>query len=99
MISAEEKKAFYLFLKGYTLREVKEATGLSRSQIQKIRSEAVKHMEPPNKQPMSQEWMKNFAREWNECVRNIKGEKRSETNEVPLTGWRANIMNRFMEQM
>ena len=98
MVSVEEKKAFYLFLKGYTLREVKEATGLSRSQIQKIRSEAVKHMEPPNKQPMSQEWMKNFAREWNECVRNIKGGKRL-TDEVQLTGWQANLMNRFTKQM
>lgn len=98
MVSVEEKKAFYLFLKGYTLREVKEATGLSRSQIQKIRSEAVKHMEPPNKQPMSQEWMKSFAREWNECVRNIKGGKRL-TDEVQLTGWRANLMNRFTKQM
>lgn len=98
MVSVEEKKAFYLFLKGYTLREVKEATGLSRSQIQKIRNEAVKHMEPPNKQPMSQEWMKNFAREWNECVRNIKGGKRL-TDEVQLTGWRANLMNRFTKQM
>lgn len=98
MVSVEEKKAFYLFLKGYTLREVKEATGLSRSKIQKIRSEAVKHMGPPNKQPMSQEWMKNFAREWNECVRNIKGGKRL-TDEGQLTGWQANLMNRFTKQM